>query len=114
MRVPHTNISTPPMGAHAPPTPPRIPPTPPSVPLPRLFTTPTETVKLHAMPTCATGRGGVIGTHTHGNVGRQVADDQDDQDDTPRGGTIALHTHGNTARHVVDDLNAKGSVQQKP
>ena len=44
---------------------------------PEVRTTPAETMKVHAMPTCATGRGGVIGPHAHGNVVRQVADNED-------------------------------------
>ena len=72
--------------------------------------TPTETMKVCAMTTCATGRCGVTGPHIHGNMVRQVADDQDK---TQRGGTNGPHAHGNTARSVVDDLNAEGTGQQK-
>ena len=65
-----------------------------------VHTTPPETMKVTAMPTCTTGRGGVTGPHAHGNVVRQVADNQDNM---RRGGTIGPHAHGNTARYVVDD-----------
>ena len=44
---------------------------------PEVHTTPVEMMKVRAMPTCTTGRGGVIGPHAHGNVVRQVAGDQD-------------------------------------
>ena len=44
---------------------------------PEVRTAPTETTTVCAMPTCTTGRGGVIGPHAHGNGVRQVADDQD-------------------------------------
>ena len=40
-------------------------------------TTPAETMKVRAMPTSTSRRGGVIGPHAHGKLGRQVADDQD-------------------------------------
>ena len=61
-------------------------------------------------PMGTTQRGGVIGPHTHGNVGRQVADDQDN---TRRGGAIGPRAHGNAARHVVDGLNMEGNGQPK-
>ena len=51
-------------------------------------TTPTETMKVHAMPLCTTGRDGVIGTHEHGNVVKQVADVEQ-----------LPYAHGNAARH---------------
>ena len=54
-------------------------------------TTPAETRKVWAMPTCTTRRGGVFGPHAHGNVGRQV---MDDQDSTWRGGAIRPHARG--------------------
>ena len=62
-RVPHTNISSPPTGAHVSPNPRRVPPTPPSVPPPRLFT-------LHGTTPPSTSRGGpaqVSGHATHHN-----------------------------------------------
>ena len=40
-------------------------------------TAPAETMTVCAMPTCTTGRGGVIEPHAHGNVVRQVADNRD-------------------------------------
>ena len=74
-------------------------------------TTIAETTKARAMPTCTTGRGGVIGPRAHGNMRRQVADNQDT---TRRVGAIGLLPHGNAARHAVDNLDVKESGQQKP
>ena len=63
--------------------------------------------KIRAMPTCITCIDAVIGLHTLGSVGRQVADDQDNMG---RGAAIGSHTHGNAARRVVDDLDTEWSA----
>ena len=72
-------------------------------------TTRTETVKVWAVPMCTTRRGGVIGPHAHGSMGRQVVDDQNN---TWRGGATGPRAHRNAARHMVNDLNVEGSGQQ--
>ena len=53
--------------------------------------TPAETMKVRAMPTCTTGRGGVIGPQAPDKAGG----------DTRRGGTVGPLAHGNTPTHVV-------------
>ena len=68
-------------------------------------TTPAETMKVRAMPTCTTRRDAVIGPHVHGNLGRQVADDQGN---TRRGGAIGPHARRSAVRHAVDDLDVNG------
>ena len=40
---------------------------------PEVRTTPAETMNVRTMPTCTTGRGGVLGPHAHGNLVRQGA-----------------------------------------
>ena len=68
---------------------------------PEVRTTPAETMKVRVMPTCTTGRGGVIGPHAHGNVVRQVADDQDN---TRRVGTTLGLMHTETRRDMWRDM----------
>ena len=80
------------------------------IPPAKVHTTPAEATKVRAMPKCTTRRGGVVGPHARGNVGRQVANGQDNM---PRGGALGPHAHGHAARHGVDNLDVKESGQQK-
>ena len=79
---------------------------------PEVRATPAQTVRVRAVPVCATGEEveylGLTRMAVWGGRWRTTR--------TTRagGGTMGPHAHGNAVRHVGNDLNVEGSVQQKP